>query len=70
MADNIGYRTTTALMEYMTIATWDVRGINQKPPEILNEIKRRKIDILTTTETNKKAKGTNRSESLYLYTLE
>jgi hypothetical protein len=26
MADNIGYRTRTTLMEYMPIAKWNIRG--------------------------------------------
>jgi hypothetical protein len=30
MADNIGYRTRKTLMEYMTIATWNVRGDQPK----------------------------------------
>jgi exonuclease III len=37
----------------MTIATWKIRGINQKMPEIINELRKRKIGIIVVSETKK-----------------
>jgi exonuclease III len=35
----------------MTIATWNIRGINKKMPEIISELKERKIDIIVVTNS-------------------
>ena len=35
----------TTLLEYWTIATWNVRGVNQKMTDIIEEIKKRQIQI-------------------------
>ena len=41
----------------LTIGTWNLRGIGAKKYELLEEMDQRKIDILVTTETKKKGKG-------------
>jgi exonuclease III len=44
----------------MTVATWNIRGINRKMPEIISELKKRKIDIIVVTETKRKLKARKR----------
>lgn len=39
------------------IGTWNVRGINGKEMELIDEVKKIKIDILGITETKKKGTG-------------
>ena len=45
-------------MNQVLLATWNVRGLNNKETEILNEMKRKKANIMVLTETKKKIKGT------------
>lgn len=52
-------RQRTTLMEHLTIAAWNIRGITPKMSEIILEIKKRKIDVLIVTETKKKTKGSD-----------
>lgn len=61
-----GQRTT--LLEKMTTATWNVRGINQKIPEIIKEMENRNIDMLVVSETKKKGKGSEEiGDYIFLY---
>jgi exonuclease III len=39
----------------MTIATWNIEGMNQIMVETIRELKRRKTEILVVLETNKKS---------------
>jgi exonuclease III len=55
--DNNSNQLRTTLLENMIVATWNIRGINQKMPEIISELKKRKTDITVVSETKKKAKG-------------
>jgi exonuclease III len=43
-------------LENITIASWNIRSINQKMPEIISVLKKRKIDITVVTETKRKLK--------------
>lgn len=41
----------------MIFATWNVRGINRKEVELMQELKQRKVNLAVITETKKKAEG-------------
>lgn len=56
----------TTLLENITIATWNIRGISQKLGEVINEIKKRRIDIMVVSET-KKRKGKDWKKSMIIY---
>ena len=58
--------TTHAWKRTMNIGTWNTRSINGKEIELVNEVKKYKIDILGITETKKKGRGT---ENLGSHTL-
>ncbi|XP_022204516.1 craniofacial development protein 2-like [Nilaparvata lugens] len=42
----------------MNFATWNVRGVNEKEVELMQELKQHKIHLAVITETKKKLKGT------------
>jgi exonuclease III len=39
----------------MTIAAWNIGGINQKMPEIIGELNKRKTDMIVVSETKKES---------------
>ena len=41
----------------MSIGTWNVRSIKGKEVELVNEVKKYKVDKLGITETKKKGRG-------------
>ena len=49
--------TTHARPRITSIATWNIRSINGKEVELVEEVKKYKIDILGVTETKKKGQG-------------
>ena len=49
--------TTLARKRNMRIGTWNVRSIKGKEVELLDEIRKYKINILGITETKKKGQG-------------
>ena len=49
--------TTHACKRTMRIGTWNVRSINGKEVELIDEIKKYRINILGVTETKKKGQG-------------
>jgi exonuclease III len=56
-------------METMTIATYNIRGINQKMSE-KNDFKKRKTEILMVREIEKKTKGTEEMDGcIFIYSV-
>lgn len=51
---------------YYRIATWNIRGINGKEEELIEEIKQAKIGILAITETKKKGQGIQDVQENYI----
>ena len=46
------------ITEVLTIATWNIQGLNNKEPELIKTLEERKINIAIISETKKKLKGT------------
>lgn len=45
------------IYDYWNLATWNVRGLNKKDEELVEELKKRQIDIAVISETKKKGRG-------------
>ena len=50
----------------MNIGTWNVRGLNSKEPELVQEFKKNKLQLLGITETKKKGQGFQRFENNHI----
>jgi hypothetical protein len=44
------------MKEYWNLATWNVRGLSRKLEEVIQELGKRKIDVVVISETKKKDK--------------
>lgn len=42
---------------FLRIGTWNIRGLNGKEEELINEFENSKLEVLAITETKKKGKG-------------
>ncbi|PSN41857.1 hypothetical protein C0J52_10245, partial [Blattella germanica] len=45
------------IQDQIKVATWNVRGLQHKEPELERELKEREIDIAIISETKKKQRG-------------
>lgn len=56
--DGLGKKNRKTKLDKLLVATWNVRGLNNKETEVIEEMKRKKANILILTETKKKLRGT------------
>ena len=43
--------------DFLKVAAWNIRGLGQKEPEMINDFKHQKVNIPLITERNKKLKN-------------
>ena len=60
----ISQTTTKRGKRTMKIGTWNVRGLNEKEPELVQQLQKNKLHLLGVTETKKKGRGL---QKLYLH---
>lgn len=66
--DGINLRRQRKRNRTMNIGTWNVKGLNTKEKELLDELKRYQMDIVAVTETKKKGNGSEQlKDYVHLY---
>lgn len=52
-------------MDQLNLATWNIRGLDQKETEFIKQIKEININMIVLTETKNKLRGTKRYWRIY-----